>query len=140
MTTSEIIGAKVTVTDLPRSIEFYESVLGLVEVRSRIVPRPDLDLDAPATQIIMNFSGAVADTHLCLVRIRDVTIESENARRTTVILRVDDVDPVLERARTAGVPLERELVEAYGMRFAFLRDPDGHTIEIYDATEWPPVE
>lgn len=50
-------------------------------------------------------------------------------------LMIDNFDGMLERLNTEGVPLEGEpLIETYG-KFAWVMDPDGRKIEL-----WQPVE
>jgi len=50
-------------------------------------------------------------------------------------LMIDDFDGILERLKAEGVPLEGEpMVESYG-KFAWVMDPDGRKIEL-----WQPVE
>jgi catechol 2,3-dioxygenase-like lactoylglutathione lyase family enzyme len=50
-------------------------------------------------------------------------------------LMIDDFDGMLERLKAEGVPLEGEpMVESYG-KFAWVMDPDGRKIEL-----WQPVE
>lgn len=52
-------------------------------------------------------------------------------------LMVDDMDGVLARLEAEGVPLEGDpMEESYG-RFAWIMDPDGRKIELWQPTEPP---
>jgi len=53
-------------------------------------------------------------------------------------LIVDDLDAMLERVKSEGVPLEGEpMTESYG-KFAWIMDPDDRKIELWEPIE--PVE
>ncbi|MEM6900174.1 MAG: VOC family protein [Pseudomonadota bacterium] len=50
-------------------------------------------------------------------------------------LMVDDLDAMVERVRSEDVPLEGEPVtESYG-KFAWIMDPDGRKIELWEPTD-----
>jgi catechol 2,3-dioxygenase-like lactoylglutathione lyase family enzyme len=50
-------------------------------------------------------------------------------------LMIDDFDGMLERLKAEGVPMEGEpMIESYG-KFAWVMDPDGRKVEL-----WQPVE
>lgn len=52
----------------------------------------------------------------------------------TINYRVDDIDAVLERAKSHGVIAARREDHAYG-RFAWLEDPEGREIELWQDSE-----
>lgn len=46
-------------------------------------------------------------------------------------VEVDDIDAVLERVRAAGIPVDYgPVVEPWGVRRFFVRDPDGHLVNV----------
>ena len=47
-----------------------------------------------------------------------------------VNLRTDDLDALLDRLDARGVPIIQQQNEPYG-KFAWIRDPDGHRVELY---------
>ena len=55
----------------------------------------------------------------------------------TVNYRVDDIDAVLSRVRTAGADVKRTEDGEYG-RFAWLTDPDGNNVELWQDTGMEP--
>ena len=55
-------------------------------------------------------------------------------------LMVDDFDGMLERLETEGVPMAGEpMIESYG-KFAWVMDPDGRKIELWQPVEPAPAE
>lgn len=135
-----IAGSKITVTDLRNSFEFYRDVIGFREVESRVMPKPDWTPDIVGTQVALNFSGAISDPFLCLVKQAKPAPAEDEAQKTVIVIRVPDVRSTVARAEAAGSPPTTDLIENSGMLFSFLQDPDGHTLEIYEATDWPPLE
>jgi catechol 2,3-dioxygenase-like lactoylglutathione lyase family enzyme len=57
-----------------------------------------------------------------------------------ITLVLDDVDGMHDRLAGAGVPVEAPPTHSdrYGIRHAFYRDPDGHSVEIqrFDDPDW----
>lgn len=49
--------------------------------------------------------------------------------------RVEDLKAVLAALREEGVDIEREMIENKHGRFAWIRDPEGHRIELWQAPE-----
>ncbi|MEE8272070.1 MAG: VOC family protein [Alphaproteobacteria bacterium] len=52
--------------------------------------------------------------------------------------RVDDLDALLERLRAAGVEVDDRVEEYDYGRFAWVMDPEGNRIELWQPTENPP--
>jgi catechol 2,3-dioxygenase-like lactoylglutathione lyase family enzyme len=116
----------VTVTDLARAREFYESVLGLREL-----PRPAFP-----------FPGAWYDLGGDLAL--HVSVKDEPPPRAAsgpfdprdphFALAVADADDVYERLRGAGRPFHDFVQTPTGLRQLFVRDPDGNMIEFIGPT------
>jgi len=109
------------VADLDRSRAFYEDVLGL-----------ELVVDQGACHIFRVSEAGFVGT--CL---REDALAAEGVIVTVV---ADDVDGWCERVVSAGGSLERgpEHNDRFGIYHAFLRDPDGHLIEVqrFDDPDW----
>lgn len=137
-----VIDVGVVVSDLDRSVQFYKDVLGMTTSRSF-----DLDTefgrrsgltDARAFHIealkledseqatewkLMSFEGASPQEN---AHIHDHTGVQY------VTIRVDDLDPYLERIRAHDVELlgETPISLGGGNHFALIQDPDGTFIEL----------
>jgi glyoxylase I family protein len=102
------------ITDLARSREFYEGLLGL-----ETAPRPDL-----------GFPGAwyeVAGTQLHLIQCGKM-FDDIDPTDPHLALQVEDVDAVKRALDARGV---RYL--DFGGRQLWIRDPDGNVVEICEA-------
>lgn len=111
-----------TVTDLDRSSAFYGGALDL-----------PLAADQGTCRIYRVAQGGFVG--ICEAGQRTVS-------RSGVILTLvrDDVDEFCARLADAGVTFEKEPThnDQFGIYHAFLRDPDGHLIEIqrFDDPSW----
>ena len=109
------------VSDLDRSRAFYESILGL-----------QLVVDQGACHIFRASRTGFVGT--CLNE------RAGAADGVIVTFVIDDVDDWCSRIVGAGHALDREPAhnDRFGIYHAFLRDPDGHLIEIqrFDDPEW----
>jgi lactoylglutathione lyase len=111
------------VEDLDRSLEFYTGVLGLkLGHRSGEYAQ----LDTGVTRLALYTRSAMAKT-LCLPLERP----SSNAPGFEIGFKVDDVDAavneLIARGATPAVPPTDRF---WGQRTAYVRDPDGHLIEL----------
>ena len=64
-------------------------------------------------------------------------VEQEPAgevKQADIVVRVDDVDAVVERLREAGVDVTDPEDQEWGARHAWLHDADGRPISIYTPT------
>ncbi len=108
-------------SDLGRSRAFYEGMLGL-----------ELVTDQGTCHIYRVTTGAFLG-----VCIRVTVHQTEGV---IVTLVVDDVDGWCKRIIAAGGRIESgpDHNDRYGIYHAFLRDPDGHLLEIqrFDAPDW----
>ncbi|MBS1263255.1 MAG: hypothetical protein MAG715_00429 [Methanonatronarchaeales archaeon] len=121
-----------SVSDLDRSVEFYES-FGLREVER--YEKPGLD----ARSALLRFEGGPL---LELFELGDSEPLPENRRNPVDDLRVRgtkhvaletrDVDAEVERLRSRGVEVEDPRTGGSGRRYTFLRDPDGIPVELYE--------
>lgn len=131
--------AKITVSDIRRSYDFYTRVLGLKDVHSTALPAPVLDdPDVAWTQAALNHSGSAGDPFLCLVKRGDSEPDRQAASLTCIALWVDDVRASLSRITDAGFPAHGDLVEIPGFVVTTATDPDGYQLELFQAEAWPP--
>jgi lactoylglutathione lyase len=113
------------VTDMERSIAWYQSVLGLgLRLRVRMNEQTELAfLTLGETEIELVAKSGGGDAPL------DGVVNH-------LAFRVDEIDGVLERLRQQGVTLLSERpadLEAIGVRVAFFRGPDGEKLELVEA-------
>jgi glyoxylase I family protein len=117
----------VTVSDLPRSVEFYTRQLGFHVDRE------------------MRISGS--QLHIVFLRLGDTELELFGVSRTRgsamsdandivgykhVCLLVDSVDAEFDRLTHAGVRFRIPPTDVQAVRIAFLKDPDGMDIELLE--------
>jgi catechol 2,3-dioxygenase-like lactoylglutathione lyase family enzyme len=117
------------VEDLDRSLAFYLEVLGL-PIHHRAGPYAQLV--AGTTRLGLYERGAMSDTLKGPLRAPD-----RDAPGFQLGFKVEDVDAahieLVERgASSAGEPITRH----WGQRTAYVRDPDGHLIELAQDGVW----
>lgn len=110
-----------SVTDLDESADFYEHRLGLVLVT-----------DQGSCRIYR-----VSDSGFLGICVSDRPV---GAPGLIVTLVRDDVEAYCDELTAAGVAFEHPLThnDRFGITHAFLRDPDGHLVEIqrFDDPDW----
>jgi predicted enzyme related to lactoylglutathione lyase len=128
---SEVLMMKITVSDLPQSMNFYTNVLGLKEVDMPGLPKTAIDdPDADIIQVMMNFSGSAADGILCLLKQKRITPTPEAVKLAWVGIKVADTRAVIARAKAAGVKVDLESTDFKGVLLGMIHDPDGYMIEL----------
>jgi catechol 2,3-dioxygenase-like lactoylglutathione lyase family enzyme len=114
VTTEGVDHVGIAVSDLARSARWYRDVLGLERV--------DGWGDYPV--ILVRGGSGVA-----LFRAADAATGDASVRILHVAFRVADLDDAARRLAERGISFERE--EHHGVaRSLYLRDPDGHEIEL----------
>jgi lactoylglutathione lyase len=111
------------VDDLDRALTFYCGVLGL-PLGHRSGPYAQL---APgATRVSLYERSAMAET-----LGREVAPPSPDAPAFELGFKVDDCDAAYESLVAAGAtPAVPPTDRAWGQRTAYVRDPDGHLVEL----------
>ena len=109
------------IRDAARAIEFYKQVFGATEV---------LRMDAPGGKI-GHAEIKIGGSHLMLAdEFPDMGVrspESFGGTPVALLLYVEDVDAVAERAVAAGAKMKSPLEDKfYGDRMGQLEDPFGH--------------
>lgn len=110
------------VRDLGRALAFYRDLLGL-----QTVPRPDFGVDGAW------LSAGNAQLHLIVTpdgMVVDQPPPSLNPAASHLAFAIDDYGATLARVRAAGLEVLDAGAEIGQM---WVRDPDGHVIELIDA-------
>jgi catechol 2,3-dioxygenase-like lactoylglutathione lyase family enzyme len=115
-----------TVTDVDRSARFYERVFG-----GRILTRGN-SIGAPAfiqlanTWLILYFGGGpTPDKPAVTLSVPDPDVVS-----SFMNIRVADIQACYELWRSRGAEFLTEPVDKPGETCCYIRDPDGHLIEV----------
>jgi lactoylglutathione lyase len=122
---SELIHTCYRITDIDRSVAFYEK-LGF-EDRRRMPIRDE------AVNVFMGQPGDGARLELTWNKDQDEPYEIGTGYGH-IALTVDDLDATLERLKDVGIEPERPpyTVREGGNRICFVRDPDGYRIELIE--------
>jgi predicted enzyme related to lactoylglutathione lyase len=139
---AEVLGGKVTVTDMVKSFDFYTKVVGLRPAKVAAMPRPfpppGPDRSKWPNEYPLSFSGTFAEAFFDLLPARGVMPTRESANLTVVMFKVPDAPAVIRRAKALGYEVISEAPEvAPGeMSIGMLRDPDGYRVEIIQAASY----
>lgn len=133
----------VTVADLDRAVSFWERLLGVPSRDRRVLQGPQLGtmVGYPGVHIESCWIDLPGGTALELLRYlaRDEAPYDEGTAHpgnVHVCLRVDDMDAAHAHAVACGArpvserPIDVRAGPRAGTRLAYLRDPDGVTIEL----------
>jgi lactoylglutathione lyase len=114
------------ITDVDRSVEFYEA-LGFEEI-GRIPIRDE------AINVFMNMPGDGDMPRLELTYNFGVDSYELGTGYGHIALSVEDIDGTLERLAKVGIEPEKPpyTVREGGSRLCFVRDPDGYRIELIE--------
>lgn len=115
----------ISVTDLDRSTEFYKRVFGLPELKAPVKNRRWLDL------------GGGFAMHIIPDRTAPVGVDRGNH----IAFAVADFDGFVAMLVREGIPFTDfedkpstiQRLRTDGVRQVYIRDPDGHRIEVNDA-------
>lgn len=114
------------VGDLPRSIAFYSTHLGMKEIRRNDVP------DGKYTLVFLGYGDERTETVLELTYNYGVTSYEMGCAFGHLAVGVPDIYATCEAMRAAGVKISREPgpVKFGTTLIAFIDDPDGYKIEL----------
>lgn len=110
------------VADLDASVRFYRDVLGLAEL-----PRPAFDF--PGAWFAIGPADAGQELHLIARSPKEGGAYSVPRERHWA-MRVEDMDAAAETLRRHGVAFQPPKPRPDGALQVFLRDPDGHVVEL----------
>lgn len=146
--TRPVIDVGVVVSDLDRSLQFYQDVIGMTQTRS-------FDLDAefgersgltdarPVHIVGLKLEDSENATEWKLMSFGENTLQQENAHIHDhtgvqyVTIRVDDLTPYLERIRAHDVELRGDTPISLddNNHFVLIQDPDGTFVELIGPLE-----
>lgn len=113
--------ATIHVTDLERSVKFYQEVMGLT-VQQRFAAGPNLEIAFLA-------DGQAAVELVCDSAITEVQF-SENL---TLGFATDSLDQAMEDVKAKGVEITAGPIQPNPQtRFFFINDPDGAVLQIVE--------
>ena len=118
MKTLELNHVAVYVTDLKRSVEFYQKVLKLTPI-----PRPAFNFPGAWFQL-----GTNQELHL-IAELGDPFFKSHPNNHFA--LKVDNLDEWEDHLELSHAPYARRKPRPDGAWQVFLFDPDGHRIELF---------
>jgi len=118
------------VGNLDASVRFYTELLGMQELRRRVVP------EGKFTLVFLGYGDEATTTVLGLTYNEGVDRYEKGNGFRHIGIGVPDVSALCDRLRTAGVKITRE---PGAMRFgdtviAFIEDPDSYVIELIQRT------
>ena len=133
----------VTVADMDRAVAFWEALLGTASRDRRVLEGPNLGtmVGYPGIRIESCWIDLAAGVALELLRYLDRDDQpydpgTAHPGNVHVCLRVDDMDTAHAHAVACGAravsdrPVDVAAGPRAGSRLAYLRDPDGVTIEL----------
>lgn len=106
------------VTDMEKSLHFYEALLGMNVAEH--IPGEGLDINMMGTE-----NGVCIE----LIRINGETV-AEPGHGVSIGLGVERVDELAARLKAAGIPVKGPLSPNPHLKFYFVADPDGYTIQL----------
>jgi len=118
MKIDELNHVALLVRDVEASSRFYREVIGL-----NSIPRPGFSFPGAWFRI-----GAQQELHL--IKGEFDGAPDDSGRRDHFALRVADVDEAAKDLRDRGAGFRGPVHRADGARQIFLRDPDGHILEL----------
>lgn len=124
---SQFSFTKIIVADVDRLFAFYRDVFGMAETARVRQGEGEAELD----EIIMGPAGtAYSLPSLVIQRYPNRPIPARG--EATLGFIVSDIDRTIETALAAGATIDRPIRTAteHSIRVAFIKDPDGHLIEI----------
>lgn len=123
--------AKIQVADIDAAERFYGEALGL-DVSARVTYGQGESL---MFERIMAVTGAPRSA-ASFILISYPNMPCPPPGEATIGFAVEILEPVIERAVAAGATVDVPPVEMaeYNLRLAFIRDPQGHRIELLQST------
>ncbi len=115
------------VSDQDRSRRWYEQVLGA----RTVLERDPVIMQVANTWLILNVGGGPTDDKPEI----SLDVPTDPTRASAFLnIRVADIAQVYEQWRAAGATFLTEPKDRGGEIRAYMRDPDGHLIEVGQAT------
>jgi catechol 2,3-dioxygenase-like lactoylglutathione lyase family enzyme len=139
---SGVFETSLYVSDLPRSVGFYRDLFGFPVIGSE--PKPDDRLAALKVgerQVLLLFrQGASAadasDADSAEGGHRVLPHDARGQIHVAFAVSWDDIDTWKDRLQDHGLLIERTIDWRAGVRSHYVRDPDGHLVELATPGVW----
>lgn len=122
----ELIHVNLNVANVDRAVKFYTEQLGFEETWG---------FEASDGQTVHRYVAADNGIEIQLSETQGETSFEEGTAWDHVAFLVDDVDAAFESIENHGVVKEPADQPEAGARTAFIRDPDGHKIELVESLD-----
>jgi lactoylglutathione lyase len=110
------------VSDMDKSISFYQDVLGMKVIEQKTSPRG-------SKLVFLKFPGMDCELELCSFPDSGSVHVPEDL--VHLAFEVDDLEVCIDKLNAAGVPItEGPLESSNGTKFIFTEDPDKYEIEL----------
>jgi lactoylglutathione lyase len=110
------------VSDMEKSISFYQDILGMEVIEQKTSPRG-------SKLVFLKFPGMDCELELCSFPNSGSVHVPEDL--VHLAFEVDDLEACMEKINVAGVPItEGPLESSNGTKFIFIEDPDKYEIEL----------
>ena len=110
------------VSDMDKSISFYQDVLGMEVIEQKTSPRG-------SKLVFLKFPGMDCELELCSFPDSGSVHVPEDL--VHLAFEVDDLEVCIDKLNAAGVPItEGPLESSNGTKFIFTEDPDKYEIEL----------
>lgn len=111
----------ITVKNLDESLEFYINILGLKKVNKF----------SPESGVTISFLRDEESNLIELLEDKNISEEDFKESRVSIGFGVDNLDETLERLKSEGIEVIRDIIETPGDgKLAFIKDPNGVEIGI----------
>ena len=110
------------VSDMDKSISFYQDILGMEVIEEKTSPRG-------SKLVFLKFPGTDCDLELCSFPNSGLVHVPEDL--VHLAFEVENLEDCINRLNAAGIPItEGPLESSNGTRFIFIEDPDKYEIEL----------
>jgi lactoylglutathione lyase len=111
------------VADIERSLKFYRDVLGMQEQQR-------FNLGGGVEEVILTFPDSKGAGVILMWNTKRTTPYQYGDSYSRVVMMVSDLDSAVRHLRTHGVAFSKESIDAQGLRYCIIQDPDGYAIEV----------
>ena len=125
-------GVFIDSADAPQLARWYEETLGIP-----LESHPDNNSFYHVFTTRDPHSSILRENPVFAINQARAPLAPDN-RGFTLNLRVDDLDAFLEQLRTRNVPIEDNILQWERGKHAWIHDPDGNRIELYEELTPPP--
>jgi catechol 2,3-dioxygenase-like lactoylglutathione lyase family enzyme len=136
-TVTGVLETSLYVADLPRSYAFYRDLFGFALIGAPVAPDDRLAaLRVGDRQVLLLFrqGGSVGPATAAGPAV--LPHDARGQIHVAFAVAAADIDVWERRMRDAGLPIERTIDWRPGVRSHYVRDPDGHLVELATPGIW----